>query len=133
MGGYFLTSCFIAIMIFVQVQMRYLTLNIDSGNEGYEAFYWKFAPSGINIVTLVTLEQIYKRLAVVLVDSENHQYLNTYEDSLAVKIYFFQFFNVYLSNFLIAFWYKDFSQLTVNLATILAGKQLFLNILDGLH
>lgn len=91
--------------------MRYLTLNINSedGTGNYTAFYWKFAPSGINIVTLVTLEQIYKRLAVKLVESENHQYLNTYEDSLAIKIYFFQFFNVYLSNFLIAFWYKDFS------------------------
>ena len=39
----------------------------------------------------------------------HHRYETSYEDALAIKIFFFQFFNVYMSNFFIAFWYKNYS------------------------
>ena len=87
--------------------MRLLSLQLDSDEDAPPSL--KLIPSAINVSVLITLSFIYKKVAFVLVDLENHRYQNEYEDSLSVKIYLFEFFNVYMSNFMIAFWYKDFT------------------------
>lgn len=71
--------------------------------------YFKFWPAMVNTAALIVFETIYKRVAVKLVLVENHRTEEEFEASLSLKISLFQFFNCYLSSFLIAFWYKDFA------------------------
>uniref|UniRef100_A0A1I8GIU1 Anoctamin n=1 Tax=Macrostomum lignano TaxID=282301 RepID=A0A1I8GIU1_9PLAT len=57
----------------------------------------------INFLCIVVLNQVYRRLAVVLTDLEQPKTEATYEDSFTFKVYCFQFVNYYSSVFYIAF------------------------------
>jgi len=119
---------FIAIVILCQGLLRpwYVSLR-----DSEDAAYWeRFIPSTVSTIILITFGEIYKRVAWAVATYENHRYQSAFEDSLAFKIYFFQFFNCYASCFMIAFYYKDFAWLTSNMITILAFKQLGMNVLE---
>ena len=66
--------------------------------------------------------QIYKRVAKRIVQWENHRYEHDFEDSLINKIFLFEFINYYMSNFIIAFWDRDFGILVQNLLVIMVFK-----------
>jgi hypothetical protein len=57
----------------------------------------------INAVQLITLNEIYQMVAVMLCDWENHRTDSSYENTLVVKTFAFQFVNSYFSFFYIAF------------------------------
>lgn len=92
----------------------------------------KFTPSIVNVVLIVVYGLAYKAIAAKLVDAENHRYQQTYEDSLINKMYMFQFINSYISNYIIAYWVRDFGQLATNLIVIMVGKQVAMNIIEML-
>jgi len=71
--------------------------------------YFKFWPPFLNTFALIVFEFTYKKVARMLVLTENHRTEEEFEASLALKISLFQFFNCYLSSFIIAFWFKDFA------------------------
>jgi len=79
---------------------------------------------------MVTYEQIFKKAVFYMVEQENHRYQNSYENNIAQLYYIFQFFNCYLSNFLLAFWYGDFAGLTLNLIVQLVAKQIGVNCFE---
>lgn len=58
------------------------------------------------------LEMIYKRIAIVLNNYENHRTETEYEDHLITKLFLFQFVNAYIALFYVAF-YKPYQQLVV--------------------
>lgn len=62
----------------------------------------------INLVCIVTLNLIYDRMAVWLTEMELQRTQTEYDDSLAVKIYMFQFVNYYSCIFYIAFFKGKF-------------------------
>jgi len=90
----------------------------------------KFAPSMVNVGLIFFYGFIYKIIAEKLVSAENHRYQQTYEDSLINKMYMFQFINSYISNYIIAYWVRDFAQLALNLVVILVFKQVGMNLLE---
>lgn len=92
--------------------------------------YLKFTPSLVNVILIVIYGAIYKVVATKLVENENHRYETTHEDSLINKMYQFQFINSYISNYIIAYWVRDFGQLATNLITILVFKQVGVNLAE---
>jgi hypothetical protein len=62
----------------------------------------------INLAAIIILNQVYRSIAVVLNDWENHRTETQYEDSLTFKIYLFQFVNSYASIAYIAFFKGKF-------------------------
>ena len=65
----------------------------------------------INSVAIPMLNQIFKRVAVRLTDWEMHRTMSEYNNSIAMKLFLFQFVNSYTSLFFIAFWDRSFDQL----------------------
>ena len=104
----------------------------------------------INLVCIIVLSYFYKLLAVWLTEKELHRTQTSFDDSLTVKNYLFQFVNYYASIFYVAFFkgqflgtpasyfrllgYRQeecapggcFMELTVQLATIFVGNQFIL-------
>ncbi|CAG8436167.1 9494_t:CDS:10 [Diversispora eburnea] len=104
-----------------------------------------FVTSFVNLVTILILSMIYQNVARWLTNFENHKTYSLYEDSLIIKTYLFDFFNNYSALFYIMI-FKQYiyeiipleelkvtsceygscmSDLTIQLAIILIGKQFF--------
>jgi len=108
----------------------------------------------INLVFILIFNVVYDMIAVWITEKELHRTQTSYDDSLIVKIYVFQFINFYASIFYIAFvkgqfigtpdrynkWfgYRQeecqpggcFVELTIQLAIIFCGKQFLLAIVE---
>ena len=99
---------FILAVIGTQIAMKmWNDGNIDE--YGKEVPYeLRFTPSIVNVALIFIYGAVYKVVAQILVDKENHRYQQTYEDSLINKMYMFQFINSYISNYIIAYWVRDF-------------------------
>ena len=91
---------------------------------------WKYIPSVINALLIITFGFVYKRLCHYLVLKENHRYFSSFENSMINKIYMFQFVNNYISNFVIIFYNQNFAMLTTNLVTVMVFKQVFNNVIE---
>ena len=121
---------FIAAVIFTQIGMKmWADANVDEYGDDIP-YELKFTPSIVNVALIFIYGAIYTIVARILVDKENHRYQTAYEDSLVNKMYMFQFINSYISNYIIAYWVRDFGQLATNLMVILIGKQVGLNLLE---
>eukprot|EP00053_Salpingoeca_punica_P019806 m.202843 g.202843 ORF g.202843 m.202843 type:complete len:1233 (+) comp17727_c0_seq5:156-3854(+) len=77
----------------------------------------------INLVAIMTLDQIYGSLALLLTDWENHKTESKYEAHLTFKIFLFQFINSNASLFYIAFFKGRFSGIPGNYHTFLGYRQ----------
>jgi hypothetical protein len=75
---------------------------------------------------------IYKKIAVFLVNLENHRDESSYEAALANMIYKFMFWNVYVSYFILAFWERNFYKLGRAVFTFMVFKQLGKNLIEYL-
>ncbi|KAG0344099.1 Anoctamin-5 [Podila humilis] len=105
------------------------------------------ATAMLNLIIIIILGEIWCRLAEWLTEKENHKYTDSYEDSLIIKRYLFDFCNMYGTLFYYAFFKAPFgrkifihnpdlqdeclydaciTELTVQLAVVFIGKQ-FLN------
>jgi hypothetical protein len=105
----------------------------------------------INLVIILILGKIYSYLAVKLTDVEYHKTDAKYEDSLTIKMFLFEFANYYGSIFYIAFfkgknyatstaYLKEqvgqmgaFLEVCIQLAIIMIGKQLFVQIREVVY
>ena len=112
------------------MKLNYEARLLERGKDVQKSRYLEFGPALVNTACLITFEFIYKRAVMWLVRIENHRTQEDFEASLSLKISLFQFFNCYLSSFCIAFWYRDFGELTKDLIFKLALKQLGLNLLE---
>lgn len=86
--------------------------------------------SVISAVVIIVLDAIYRKLATMMANWENHRYADEYESSLITKNFAFTFVNSNIMLFSIAFFEQDFNKLTQNLAIILAVKQIALSTLE---
>jgi hypothetical protein len=121
---------FIFAVIGTQVVMKVWS---DKNVEDYGLdipLHLKFTPAIINVGLIFVYGAVYKIVAKILVDRENHRYETAYEDSLINKMYMFQFINSYISNYIIAYWVRDFGTLVTNLIVIMVFKQIGANIAE---
>ena len=110
--------------------------------------------ASINLVFILIFNVIYDLIAIWITEKELHRTQTSYDNSLIVKIYVFQFINYYASIFYVAFIkgqfvgtpnqyvrlfsYRQeecqpggcFMELTIQLAIIFMGKQFLLSILE---
>jgi len=110
--------------------------------------------ASINLTFILIFNVVYDLVAIWITEKELHRTQTSYDDSLIVKIYVFQFINYYASIFYIAFvkgqfigspdnyikWfgYRQeecqpggcFVELSIQLAIIFCGKQFFLAIVE---
>lgn len=74
----------------------------------YRIYVVPITAAVINLVCIVILNLIYDRMAVWLTEMELQRTQTEYDDSLAVKIYMFQFVNNYSCIFYVAFFKGKF-------------------------
>ena len=86
---------------------RYI-LNMFGGEKMNIPLHWYYAPNVVNAFFITIFGGLYKIAAFKLTDGENHRYKGDYENQLILKMYFFQFVNSYISNFVYAFYNQDF-------------------------
>lgn len=124
---------FICMVVATQVLMKsWNDANIDEYGKDVP-YHLRFTPSIVNVALIFIYGAIYKVVAQKLVDGENHRYESAYEDSLINKMYMFQFINSYISNYIIAYWVRDFGILAQNLVVIMVFKQVGANIAEYLQ
>ena len=123
---------FVMLVIGTQIAFRIFYLYVtDNENAEINVFY-KNVPYILYAISIVVYSKIYYYVAKILVDKENHRTESKYESSLIQKVYIFNFVNMYISNFVFAFWAKSFSKLAQNLATFLVAKQVLVNVVEWL-
>lgn len=93
-------------------------------------WYWSYIFGIINTIFIVIFGNIWGTVSASLVKNENHRYKQSYENSMINKTYMFQFINNYLGNFFAIFYAQNFASLSVNLMTIMIGKQIILNVVE---
>ncbi|RIB06533.1 calcium-activated chloride channel-domain-containing protein [Gigaspora rosea] len=107
--------------------------------------YTSVTTAVVSLIVMLTLRMLYSNLALRLTDFENHRTQTAYEDSLILKIFLFDFVNFYTALLYVILlkqqFVKDlinspdvttgceydncFTELTVQLAIIMIGKQAF--------
>ena len=121
---------FILAVVFTQVGMRLWADDLNKQYGKHIPYHLRFLPSIVNVGLIFFYGAVYTRVAARLAHSENHRYQQTHEDSLINKMYMFQFINSYISNYIIAYWVRDFGQLAINLIIILVFKQIGMNLFE---
>lgn len=89
-------------------------------------------PTVLYVGATMILGEIFKRVALWLVKSENHRTHAAFESSLSFKRFIFDFVNNYVSLFFLAFWDRSLAQLAQNLITFLVFKQIAFNVIEYL-
>ena len=90
-------------------------------------------PTVFYVGATMILGEIFKRVALWLVKSENHRTHAAFESSLSFKRFIFDFVNNYVSLFFLAFWDRSLAQLAQNLITFLVFKQIAFNVIEYLQ
>ena len=101
----------------------------ESGNQPVP-LYWKYLPAVINSILILVFGNFYGRVSKWLVDSENHRYYSSYENSMINKKYMFNFINTYIGNFVAIFYNQNFASLTLNLVIVMVAKQVVFNVIE---
>eukprot|EP01135_Chromosphaera_perkinsii_P007078 Nk52_evm17s684 gene=Nk52_evmTU17s684 len=146
-----LTGCVIITLIAIIVYRLALASSESTGKYGEDnsdgRLKANLSASVLNFVAIVILGAIYRKVAVILNDWENHRTASLYEEHLIIKMFCFEFVNSYASLFYIAFFKGNFTgtpkdpiklfgyrneacpfygcmaDLTVQMAIIFLGKQ----------
>jgi hypothetical protein len=90
-------------------------------------------PTVLYVGATMILAEIFKRVAMWLVVSENHRTQAAFESSLSLKRFIFDFVNSYVSLFFLAFWERSLAQLAQNLITFLVFQQVVSNVIEYLQ
>jgi hypothetical protein len=109
---------------------------------GYQYLLTQIAASTANAVVIIMLNVIVRKLARMLCNMENHRTDAEYDESVAIKLFVFQFVNSYTSFYYLAFGanfltgylvigdeYDATLSLGVNLAAILIVRSVFGNLM----
>jgi len=101
-----------------------------------KTFTTKIVSASVNATGIVIFGLIYRKIAIMLVNWENHRYEEEWENSLITKNFAFQFVNAYIALFAIAFeplenvMENRFNKMAVTLAIILIVKQISMNVVE---
>lgn len=77
-----------------------------------------YIPVILQSLTIYHLNLLYREIATVLTDWENHKVEESHENSLIVKRFLFEAFDCYLALFYLAFFQEDLSKLQTELAAL---------------
>ena len=113
-----LISCVIGFQIFQRFWQA--KVNEATGSE----YKWWFGKLGFvfNAIAVILFGKINMKVCVWLTNGENYRYMNEYEDALIRKVYMFNFINAYISNYLLAYWSRNFAGIAENLLIIMVFK-----------
>ncbi|CAF0799103.1 unnamed protein product [Brachionus calyciflorus] len=145
-----LMMCLVLALVIGFIGYKLIVMAILPKNSDRNLIYWTtlITAGFINLFFIVVLNSFYIWLAVKLNDFELHRTDSRYEKALTIKMYLFQFVNYYASIFYIAFFKGKFSEstfiekcdqsgclseLSIQLAIIMVGKQIFNNIQEFLY
>jgi Calcium-activated chloride channel len=81
-------------------------------------FYRSFIPTFIHVAVIFTLNNLYRIIATMLTEWENHETDSAYQTSLIVKRFLFEAFDCYAALFYLAFYERDVYRLQMELATV---------------
>jgi anoctamin-10 len=70
-----------------------------------------FIPSLFQTIFTMVLNFKFRDIAKTLTDKENHKYQSTYDNSLIIKRFFFEFFDCFLPLIYLGWWELDFKML----------------------
>ncbi|XP_041375586.1 anoctamin-10-like isoform X2 [Gigantopelta aegis] len=82
-----------------------------------------FAPTIVYAISIGILNAIYRKVASLLNDFENHRLQSSYENHLIMKLVLFDFVNCFISLFYVAFYLQDRALLRSHLACLLITSQ----------
>ena len=128
-SGFFI-ACVVAVQVLQRMWRIHNDKTYDVDNGGSVPLHIKFLPSFFNSFAIAFFGGIYKKVALWLVDNENHRQGGAYENSLINKIYMFQFINAYISTYLFCFWLRDFYNAMYNLVIVIVCIQVGNNVVE---
>lgn len=150
----FLVLIATAATLSVIIYRTYTTYAVTKMNATYGKFIATMTSAFINLVLILTLNVVYKRLAELLTEYELHRTQVEYDDALALKVYVLQFVNYYSTLIYIAFFKSNMtgfpgkysrlfdmrqeeccsgeclSEITIQLWIIFGFKQIFNSIIE---
>ncbi|CAM4780489.1 unnamed protein product [Rotaria magnacalcarata] len=94
-------------IIVYRVKMNYILK--ETSVQAYASIIITITSAIMNLICTLGLSVLYYRLAKKITDLEHHNFQSTYDGSLTIKIYIFQFANYYSSFFYIAFFKGRFN------------------------
>ncbi|CAF1287960.1 unnamed protein product, partial [Didymodactylos carnosus] len=103
----FMVVLVFAVVFGVIIYRLSVTAALASIDSGVWIYKWKSpivlaTAAAINLIIIICLQYFYEILAIWLTNFELHRTDKTYEDSLTIKMFLFQFVNYYASIFYIA-------------------------------
>ncbi|KAG1687430.1 Anoctamin-4 [Nymphon striatum] len=151
--------CTVVAALFGVIVYRMVVTALMSGSDSkwvrdYSSMTTSATAAFMNLLVIVVLDVVYRKLAVFLTDIENPRTHTEYEDSFTVKVFCFQFINFYSSLIYIAFFKGRFFghpgnrtrlfkqdlercqmggclfELCIQLAIIMIGKQVGNNFME---
>ena len=75
-------------------------------------------PSTLQVLLTLQLNKIYKQIAIWCTDHENHMTKSSYNNSLILKRFVFEFFDFFMHLFYVAFYNLDILALRKELITL---------------
>ncbi|XP_064619768.1 anoctamin-8-like isoform X2 [Lineus longissimus] len=134
---YLVTFPVIAVCLLVVLISMLLVFQVDDWmlakiKAGDLPKFCKFGPKILLALTIGILDDMYKKIAYWLNDSENYREDRSYENHLIIKLVCFQFVNSFLSLFYIAFYLGDMNRLKEQLAALLITRQVVGNFKEAL-
>ncbi|XP_029464727.1 anoctamin-10-like isoform X2 [Rhinatrema bivittatum] len=82
-----------------------------------------YLPSCMYTLYIELLNVIYKRVAIILTEWENHRTQSTFQNQLTIKVLVFRFINCFSGLFYITFYMQDLQLLQKRLASLLIVSQ----------
>ncbi|KAK7114042.1 anoctamin-10-like isoform X2 [Littorina saxatilis] len=103
--------------------MQHWADDVYAGNKGWINLMLVYVPTAIYAVLIGILNGIYRKVAKLLNDFENHRLDSSYENHLVMKLILFDFVNCFICLFYVAFYLQDRVMLNSFLSTMLVTQQ----------
>ncbi|XP_076449306.1 anoctamin-10-like [Babylonia areolata] len=104
----------------------------EGGEKGWGSFLLLYAPTAVYALLIGLLNGVYRRVAKLLNDFENHRTDSSYENHLVMKLILFDFVNSFICLFYVAFYLQDRVLLKSFLSTVLVTQQVVGQVREAL-
>ena len=85
---------------------------------------WAYITTILQVVTTMFLNQFYRTVAITLTERENHKYQSTYDNSLIIKRFIFEFCDCFLPLIYFGWWELNFKMLRQSVIAIYIADEL---------
>ena len=123
----------ILILIILGIVTSIYIIRFTLQKKGINTINSQTIASIINAIQIQLVNKLYNNLAKYLTNKENYRTITEHEDSMVIKLFFFQFINSYASFFYIAFIAEIFHDCSNNSDNCMATLSLNLGIVFGLR